>query len=59
MLLSHLPYVVWPALPDPFHAQVISVLHQLEATQWWTPDRLREHQFRQLTALLSHFNRTS
>ena len=59
MLLSHLPYVVWPALPDPFHAQVISVLHQLEATQWWTPERLREHQFRQLTALLSHFNRTS
>ncbi len=59
MLLSHLPYIVWPAVPDPFHAQVISVLHQLEATQWWPAERLRDHQFRQLTALLSHFNRTS
>jgi len=59
MLLSSVPYLDWPALPDPFHAQVISVLHQLDATQWWTAERLRAHQFRQLTALLSHFNRSS
>src|ERR1700722_4851550 len=59
MLLSHLPYIDWPALPDPFHAQVIAVLHQLEATQWWPAEQLRDHQFRQLTALLSHFGRTS
>lgn len=59
MLLSHLPYITWPSLPDPFHAQVISVLHQLEATQWWSAEQLQDHQFRQLTALLSHFNRSS
>jgi phenylacetate-CoA ligase len=53
MLHSRLPYLVWPALPAPFEAQVIALLHQFETTQWWSPEALREQQFRQLRELLA------
>jgi len=59
MLLSRLPYLVWPALPSSFTAQTIALLHQFEETQWWPAERLVERQFSQLAALLTHFNRTS
>jgi len=45
---------IWPALPDGTAAYILSVLWQLERTQWWPVDRLRDHQNRQLKALLSH-----
>ncbi len=52
MLHSRLPHLVWPALPDPFAAQVIALLHQFETTQWWPPEDLRAQQFRQIAALI-------
>lgn len=59
MLLSRLPHLVWPALPGPFHAQVIALLHQFETSQWWQPADLAQQQFRQLAALLAHFQASS
>jgi phenylacetate-CoA ligase len=53
MLHSRLPHLVWPALPAPFDAQAIALLHQFETTQWWTAESLRAHQFRQLRELLA------
>ncbi len=35
-------------------AQVLALAWQLDRTQWWTADRLREHQDRQLAQLLAH-----
>ncbi len=46
--------ILWPALPRSDEAQCLSLLYQLEASQWWPPEVLRAQQFRQLTALLGH-----
>lgn len=50
--------IVWPALPDAQGAAVLAVLFQLEQTQWWSADRLRDAQHRQAGALLDHAWRT-
>ena len=44
----------WPAFPAPNGASKLSTLFQLEQTQWWSAEELREQQFRQLRALLRH-----
>jgi len=46
--------LVWPGLPGRYGQGLLSLLYQMEQSQWWTPDRLRRHQFRQLGALLRH-----
>src|SRR5947207_7459597 len=33
---------------------LLSLQQQLEASQWWPPEQMRQHQFRQLAALLRH-----
>jgi len=55
---SALPGAVWPAIPEPNRAAVLAVLQQLEQSQWLPPDRLRELQLEQLTALIRHAWRT-
>jgi phenylacetate-CoA ligase len=50
--------IVWPALPAERRALLLAILFQLEQTQWWSPDRLREQQLRQLGALVDHAART-
>jgi hypothetical protein len=45
---SSFPEIVWPAIPSPVGATLLACLHQLEQSQWWTPEKLREAQFRQL-----------
>ncbi len=52
--LSSLPGALWPAVPHPDNAMLLSILGQLQETQWWTPEKLRHHQFIQLTELLRH-----
>ncbi len=52
--LSSLPGAQWPAVPHPDNAMLLSILGQLQETQWWTPEKLRHHQFIQLTELLRH-----
>ncbi len=41
-------------MPSPRSASLLSLLFQLEETQWWTPERLLEHQLRQIEPLLRH-----
>ena len=51
---SSLAEAAWPAIPSGFAAQLLALLQQLEQTQWWSPERLARHQFRQLRPLLMH-----
>ncbi len=46
--------VTWPGLPGRAGITMLALQYQLQQSQWWPPDVLREHQFRQLQALLSH-----
>lgn len=39
---------------DGVAAQVLALQYQLEQSQWWSAERLREHQFEQLQLLLQH-----
>jgi len=53
-LRSFVEGVLWPALPSQRGAALLSLLFQLDATQWWSAERLVEHQLLQLQALLRH-----
>ena len=44
--------LLWPALPGDRGRALLSILYQLEQTQWWTAEELRAQQFRQLAALV-------
>lgn len=50
--------VVWPAAPHPVAGAIMGLLFQLERSQWWRPEELLEHQFRQLGLLAEHAQRT-
>lgn len=56
---SVLPGLPFPAFPSPQAAQTIALLAQLDATQWWSPDALRERQRIALDALVRHAARTT
>ena len=49
---------VWPAVPDDRAGRLLALLGQFEDTQWWSPQRLWEHQSQQLQRLLRHAQRT-
>jgi len=51
---SNLRGIEWPAIPDPPSAQLLALAWQLDQTQWWSAERLRAHQERQLRVLLQH-----
>lgn len=51
--------VDWPAIPTAFNAGVLSLMYQLESTQWWPAEKLAAHQYAQLTGLFAHFARHS
>ena len=53
-LQSTFPGAVWPAVPEPAGAVLLSLLFQLEQSQWLPADRLRALQLRQFGALLKH-----
>jgi phenylacetate-CoA ligase len=46
--------IVWPSVPPAPDTGLLTLLFQLEQTQWWSPERLRESQLKQLRALLRH-----
>ena len=50
--------IIWPAAPHPAAGAILGLLYQLERSQWWRPEELREHQFRQLGLLAEHARRT-
>jgi phenylacetate-CoA ligase len=51
---SQIDGIKWPALPAPNASGRLAALFQLEQSQWWPAEKLREHQFQQLEALLAH-----
>src|SRR5258708_5277698 len=51
---SALSDIVWPAAVSPRGMATLSLLFQLEQTQWWPADRLRDRQQAQLKRLLRH-----
>lgn len=53
-LASGIAGLNWPAIPPRYALGQLALLVQLEASQWWSPERLREHQFVQLRRLLQH-----
>ncbi|WP_207540967.1 phenylacetate--CoA ligase family protein [Sabulicella rubraurantiaca] len=53
-VLSAVPGISWPAIPAANGAALLSVLFQLEQSQWWPLDRLLLRQREQLAALLAH-----
>ncbi|HIE86521.1 MAG TPA: phenylacetate--CoA ligase family protein [Gammaproteobacteria bacterium] len=58
---SHIPIpksalqgLVWPAIPEINGNILLTLLFQLEQSQWWPLERLRAAQFRQADSLLRH-----
>ena len=48
----------WPVAPTPDGAVILSLLTQLEESQWWPAERLRSHQLLQLDQLVRHAFKT-
>jgi len=48
----------WPAIPIPPAAALLAVQFQLEQSQWWSPQTILQHQFRQLAGLVAHARNT-
>ena len=46
--------IAWPAVPEASDAIILSLLHQLQQTEWWSPEDLRRHQFTQAERLIAH-----
>ena len=44
----------WPGMPGDTAKRVLGLLFQMERSQWWSPEALLQHQFRQLGQLLEH-----
>lgn len=55
---STIPGIAWPAIPGPEAAAQLALQFQLERSQWLSPERLLEFQYRQLEALLRHAHAT-
>jgi phenylacetate-CoA ligase len=51
---SALSDIVWPAAVSPRGMAALSLLFQLEQTQWWPAERLRDRQQAQLKRLVRH-----
>ena len=41
-------------MPEASDAIILSLLHQMEQSEWWPPDVLRRHQFAQAERLIAH-----
>ncbi len=51
---SVVPGIEWPGLPSASGSALLSLLLQLDDTQWWPLERLRAAQLRQLQELIAH-----
>lgn len=47
----------FPIIPPASESQLLAALYQLEQSQWWSPEELRESQFDQLRLLCAHADR--
>lgn len=46
--------IKWPGLPSLMAAGRLGGLFQIEQSQWWSQEKLRQYQFRQINTLLKH-----
>lgn len=53
-VLSTVPGILWPALPGPHGAKMLSVQYQLEQSQWLAADKLKAVQLLQLYQVAHH-----
>ncbi len=53
-LRSDVAGITWPSLSQGLSATLLSLLQQLESTQWWSAEQIAIAQNRQLEALLEH-----
>lgn len=53
-LRTSLEDIPFPAIGDEYGRLLMSLLFQLERSQWWSPEMLAGHQFQQLNRLVSH-----
>ncbi len=58
-MISSKAGVAWPGLPSSGrHLIALAVQFQLEQSQWWSPERIAEHQYHQLGLLIRHSAQT-
>ncbi len=55
---SAAPGIHWPAVPSPDDALLLSLMQQMEQSQWWAPRDLLAMQLRQLHSLARHAEAT-
>jgi phenylacetate-CoA ligase len=48
----------WPVIPPAPAAGILAMLFQLDRSQWWPAEAMRQHQFKQLQRVLDHAYRT-
>jgi phenylacetate-CoA ligase len=53
-IISSVEGIRWPALPAVAAASRLAVLFQLEQSQWWPLEKIRQRQFTQINTLLRH-----
>lgn len=51
---SVVPGIAWPAIAGPEGAAILSILQQLEQSQWWSGKQHEELQFKQLSILIHY-----
>ncbi len=51
---SALPNLLPHLAPDSGEAQIVRIYENLDATQWWSPEDLRQQQMLQLARLIGH-----
>lgn len=56
--ISEITGIEWPALSGPEPTRLLAFLQQFDQSQWWPPELLERHQFRQLSRLVEHAYRT-
>jgi phenylacetate-CoA ligase len=52
--LRTLPGYTWPALPDAAVSPIWATYHELQRTQWLTPEEIERGQLQQVRSLLNH-----
>lgn len=57
-LKSAVKEVGWPVLPTPQGASILSLLYQMDQSQWLPPDEIEELQLNQLGLLVAHAVKT-
>lgn len=46
--------IVWPAIPSVSASIKLALQYQLDESQWWSVDKMQQHQFKQFKLVLQH-----